>query len=345
MFLKALFAAAVTFGLLASSAANAQVKILVSVFVGPAHFIHTPYKAWGAEVAKVTDGRVVVDFLPASAAPPPKQIEGALAGNFDGAFMFNGFNGKRAPFTQMLLLPFLMEGNAEAGSVATWRTYEKYFNDLGQFEKVGITPLSYFQFPGGHFFSGGDPILSIADLKGRKMWALAGTPTRVLKLAGVDHVAGPAARLAEFVQNNTVEGVAGISQDAIITFGGLDFTKSATVRDDARLGVPNFIMFVTTKKWEEISAADQAAIRNISGEPFARAVGKAADVAEAKRRKQLIDKGVKIVETPEAFKQELIEVSAPLFDAWKKSAAKMGVDAQEPIDFYKAQTAAVAAGN
>ncbi|NNE86044.1 MAG: TRAP transporter substrate-binding protein DctP [Alphaproteobacteria bacterium] len=345
MFLRTLFAAAVTVGLLASSAASAQTKILVSIFVGPAHFIHAPYKAWGAEVAKVTDGRVVVDFLPASAAPPPKQIEGALAGNFDGAFMFNGFNGKRAPFTQMLLLPFLMEGKAEAGSVATWRTNEKFFSHLGQFEKVGITPLSYFQFPGGHFFSGGDPILSLADLKSRKMWALAGTPTRVLKLAGVDHVAGPAARLAEFVQNNTVEGVAGISQDAIITFGGLDFTKSATVRDDARLGVPNFIMFVTTKKWEEISAADQKAIQGISGEVFARAVGKAADVAEAKRRQQLIDKGVKIVETPEAFKQELIEASKPLFEDWKKSAEKMGVDPQAPIDFYKAETAKVAAGS
>ncbi|MDH3739525.1 MAG: TRAP transporter substrate-binding protein DctP [Alphaproteobacteria bacterium] len=337
---------AVAVGMFTSSAAHAQVKVLVNIFVGPAHFIHAPYKAWGAEVAKVTDGRVTVDFLPASAAPPPKQIEGALGGSFDGAFMFNGFNGKRAPFTQMLLLPFLMEGNAEAGSVATWRTYEKYFNHLGQFEKLGITPLSYFQFPGGHFFSSGDPILSIADLKKRKMWALAGTPTRVLKLAGVDHVAGPAARLAEFVQNNTVEGVAGISQDAIITFGGLQFTNSATVRSDARLGVPNFIMFLTTKKWEEISDTDQAAIRNISGETFARAVGKAADVAETKRRQQLLDKGVKIVETPESFKNELLEVSAPLFEAWKKSAAKMGVkDAQAPIDFYKAETAKAAAGS
>ncbi len=342
MFLRTLFAAALSAGILASSAASAQVKILVNIFVGPAHFIHEPYKAWGAEVAKVTDGRVTVEFLPASAAPPPRQIDGALAGNYDGAFMFNGFNGKRAPFTQMLLLPFLMNGKAEAGSVATWRTNEKYFSHLGQFEKLGITPLSYFQFPGGHFYSSGDPILSIADLKKRKMWALAGTPTRVLKLAGVDHVAGPAARLAEFVQNNTVEGVAGISQDAIVTFGGLQFTKSATVREDARLGVPNFIMFVTTKKWEEISPADQAAIRNISGEVFARAVGKAADVAEEKRRKQLIEKGVKIVETPESFKQELLEASAPLFEAWKKSAEKMGVDAQEPIDFYKAQTKAAA---
>lgn len=70
MYIKTLFATALAVGMLASSAANAQVKILVNIFVGPAHFIHTPYKAWGAEVGKVTDGRVTVDFLPASAAPP-----------------------------------------------------------------------------------------------------------------------------------------------------------------------------------------------------------------------------------------------------------------------------------
>ena len=120
----------------------------------------------------------------------------------------------------------------------------------------------------------------------------------------------------------------------------MEFGKSLSVLTDARRVVPSFIMLVTTEKWKEISAADQAAIRNISGEPFARAVGKAADVAEAKRRQQLLDKGVKIVETPESFKQELLKASAPLFEAWKKSAAKMGVDAQAPIDFYKAQTAA-----
>lgn len=340
MFLRTLFAAVLAVSAIASSSANAQVKILVNIFVGPAHFIHAPYKAWGTEVGKVTDGRVVVEFLPASAAPPPKQIDAALAGQYDGAFMFNGFNAKRAPFTQMLMLPYSLEGNAEAGSIATWRTYDKYFNQLGQFEKVGITPLSYFQFPGGHFFSSGDPILSVADLGRVKMWALAGTATKALTLAGIDHVAGPAAKLAPFVQNKVVQGVAGISQDAIITFGGLDWVKSATVRTNARLVAPNFIMFVTSKKWKEISAADQTAIRNISGEAFAGAVGRAADVAEARRRKQLIDKGVKIVETPEAFKQELLKAAAPLFDVWKKNAAKMGVDAQEPLDFYKAETAA-----
>ena len=338
---RLVFAAVIAAGMTFSSVAIAQTKILVNIFVPPAHFIHVPYQQWGVDVERVTDGRVVVEFLPTSAAPPPKQIDGALAGNYDGAFMFNVFNGKRAPFTQMLLLPYLLEGNAEAGSVATWRTYEKYFGDLNQFEDAGITPLSYFQFPGGHFFSGTDePILSVADLRSRKMWALSGTATKVLELAGIDHVAGPAARLSEFVQTNVVEGVAGISQDAIITFGGLEFTKSATVRTNARLVAPNFIMFVTNEKWAEISAADQGAIMGVSGEYFAREVGAAADVAEAKRRQQLLDKGVEIIETPEAFAQELLELSAPLFEAWKASAAAMGVPEQEPIEFYKTETLA-----
>ncbi len=255
--------------------------------------------------------------------------------------MFNGFNARRADWPAMFMLPFLLEGEAEAGSVALWRTHQKYFAKFGQFKKAGVTGLSYFQFPGGHFFSGNDrPIRSIADLKSRKMWALAGTPTKVLQLAGVDHVAGPAARLSGFVQTNVVQGVAGISQDAIITFGGLAFTKSATVNPKARLAVPNFIMFVTNKKWAEISGADQAAIEGISGEKFSREVGRAADKSEASRRQQLIDKGIKIYLTPPAFKKELLTASAPLFEAWNRKAKKFGIDPQVPIDHYKAQVAA-----
>ncbi|NQV55521.1 MAG: TRAP transporter substrate-binding protein DctP [Rhodospirillales bacterium] len=345
MYLRAKFAAVFAAGIataLVSSNAFAQTKILVSIFVPPQHFIHKPYKAWGAEVGKVTNGRVLVSFLPASAAPPPRQISGALAGQFDSAFMFNGFNAKRAAWPAMFMLPYLLEGNAEQGSVAMWRTYQKFFAKLGQFKKAGITSLSYFQFPGGHFFSGNDtPIRSLADLKSRKMWALAGTPTKVLKLAGVDHVAGPAARLSGFVQTNVVQGVAGISQDAIITFGGLAFTNSATVNPNARLVVPNFILFLTNKKWEGIGAADKAAIRDISGEKLSRAVGLAADQAEERRRQQLIKKGVKMYVTSDAFKQELLSAGQPLFAAWKKKATSLGIDPQAPIDYYKAQVKAL----
>ena len=344
MFIKAKMAVVGVAGvaaMMAASSANAATKILVNIFVPPQHFIHKPYKAWGKEVGKVTNNRVTVSFLPASAAPPPpKQIDGALAGQYDSAFMFNGFNAKRADWPAMFMLPFLLEGDAEEGSVAVWRTQQKYFAKFARFKKAGVTGLSYFQFPGGHFFSGNDtPIRSIADLKSRKMWALAGTPTKVLKLAGVDHVAGPAARLSGFVQTNVVQGVAGISQDAIVTFGGLAFTKSATVNSKARLAVPNFIIFVTNKKWDGIAAADQASIRGISGEKLSRAIGAAADAAEQRRHKLLISKGIKIYETPDSFKQELLKASAPLFAAWAKKAKKLGIDAQEPQDFFKAEVA------
>lgn len=346
MFVRTLMASAIAAGALTtammSSDAVAQTKILVNIFVPQQHFIHKPFKAWGAEIGKVTEGRVAVSFLPASAAPPPKQIDAALAGQYDSAFMLNAFNAKRADWPVAFLLPYLIQGNAENGSVALWRTYEKFFSKLGQFKKAGVTGLSYFVFPGGHFFSGTDtPIQSLADLKSRKMWALAGTPTKLLKLAGVDHVAGPAARLSGFVQTNVVQGVAGISQDAIITFGGLKFTKSATVNAKARLTMPNFIIFVTNKKWAQISAADQGKIRAISGEKLARAIGRAADQAESRRRQQLIDNGVKMFVTSEAFKNELLATAKPLFDDWRKRAKKIGVDPQAPLDFFQAQMIAL----
>lgn len=168
------------------------------------------------------------------------------------------------------------------------------------------------------------------------MWALAGPAAKTLELAGVEAlVAGPAARVSEFCQTNVVDGVAGISHDAIVTFGCLEFTKSLTAHIGRRLVMPNFILFVTNDKWAEISPADQELIRSISGEYLARAVGAAADVAENRRIVQLTEAGVTFTVTSESFAAEMRAAAQPLYDAWTASAADMGVPAEEPIDFYK----------
>jgi TRAP-type transport system periplasmic protein len=235
------------------TAAHAATEIVFNVFTGPRHFINDPFKAWAKDVTAATNGRVTVKFLPTSAAPPPKQMDGVVSGQFDAAFIFHGFTGKRAIGPQFGNLPFILDGNAEAGSVAYWRTYDKYFGGKNEFGKIGIKILSMFQFPGGPFYSGDDkPITSIADMKARKMWVLAGTPSRTLKIAGVNHVSGPAARVNEFTQTNVIDGIAGISMDAVRSFGALSFTKVATILDD-KIQSASFAMFISAKKWNMIS--------------------------------------------------------------------------------------------
>ena len=116
----------------------AATEIVFNVFTGPRHFINDPFKAWAREIQEATKGRVTVKFLPTSAAPPPKQIDGVVSGQFDAAFVFHGFTAKRAVGPQFGILPFVLDGNAEAGSIAYQRAYDKFFGTKNEFGKVGL---------------------------------------------------------------------------------------------------------------------------------------------------------------------------------------------------------------
>ena len=56
--------------LLVAGPATAETKLLFNNFVPETHPITKILKAWAGRVAKVTEGRVVIEFPAASLAPP-----------------------------------------------------------------------------------------------------------------------------------------------------------------------------------------------------------------------------------------------------------------------------------
>lgn len=333
--------AAIGVGIVAtSSGAHAKENLTCNIFPGPKHFVNIDLKAWGKEVPKVTNGEVSVRMLPTSAAPPPKQIDGIVGGTFDCALIFHGFTAKRAVGGQYAILPFLNSGSAEQGGVAFWRTWTKHFGEKKEFEKKGIKVLSQFHFPGVHFFtSKPKPINSMADMKGMKMWALAGTSSRTLKAAGVSHVSGPAVRMAEFTQTKVVQGLAGTTRAGIVNFAGVQFPKWGTFTESSVMA-PSFAWMVSKRKWDSISGEARKAIMGISGEKLSRAIGKTSDHHEVLSAEKLAKAGVKEVKASPAFEAELKKAASPQIGAWIKRAATIGVDGAAVISEYKKIVAA-----
>lgn len=302
-----------------------------NIFPGPKHFINKALKPWGKEVREVTKGEVKVNFLPTSAAPPPKQIDGIVAGTYDCAFIFHAFTAKRAVGPQFGILPFLSKGNAEQGSVAFWRTWDKFFGPKKEFEDDGIKILSMFQFPGVQLWTAKDkPLGSIADLKGHKVWALAGTSSRTMKAAGVNHVSGPAARLAEFTQTKVVQAIVGSTRAGIVNFAGVQFPKSGTFTAKSIMA-PSFAWMVSKKRWDALTPDQRKAIMAISGEKLARTIGVIADKFEIVSAKKLAKAGVSEVKASKEFEAELAKAAGPQIGAWLKRAKTIGVDGNEVI--------------
>ena len=167
------------------------------------------------------------------------------SGIFDVAFSINPFIKSKAPLLEVSSLPWLVE-DAEAASVAFWRTYQKYFASKKQFPDVQL--LSVFNFTGGQLYSLTEtPINSMAELKQRKMWALPGEAADLLKNLGISPITSPAVQISESVSRGVVDGYYGLILDGAVDFKAAPYTKVITLFP---LGATSsgFSMFITKRK-------------------------------------------------------------------------------------------------
>ncbi len=305
-----------------------------NVFTGPKHFVNKGLKAWGKDVAKATNGAVKPRFLPANAAPPPKQIDGIAAGTYDCAFIFHAFTAKRAVGPGFGILPFINKGTGTQGSVAFWETWNKHFAGKNEFADDNVHVLAQFQFPGVHFFTAQDkPINSVADLKSQKLWALAGTSSRTMKAMGINHVSGPAARMAEFTQTKVVQGLIGTTRAGIINFAGITFPKHGTFTSRSIM-MPSFQWMVNKQKWDALPGNVKQQITSVSGAKIAKRIGKDGDDFEVIAEKRLAKAGMKAHKADPAFEAALQKAASKQVDAWIARAAKIGVDGKAVLADY-----------
>lgn len=315
-------------------AATAQsTTILLNSFIPPQHPFNTRVlKPWTDDVTKATDGRVKFDIPPSSVAAPPQQMDAVQKGVVDAAYAFHGFLGERIKLTQIAHLPFI-NGSAKGSSVALWRTYEKYFAKAHEYKDVQL--LGLFMFPGGTTFAMKSPIKQVSDLKGTKMYALAGVPAEIMEAAGAGVVAAPAVRSYEMISSGTVDAFSGYAVMDAATFKTLQYAKSVTDVPGS-LTAPAFALFVNKKKWASIASADREIIIKLSGEALAQRLS-VLDEIEANARADAKAKGIEFITADGPFTAALKKLAQPLEAAWLADAERLGVDGKAALAYYKQQ--------
>ena len=318
---------------LAPQLASAQ-TILFNCFFPPQHYTcRVMLRDWSKAMAKATDGRVKLSIPPKSLAAPPDQYDGVVNGVMDGAIQFNQFISNKVTGIQIAQLPFIGTESAEAGSVALWRTYHKFFAKKHEYGPVVL--LTDYVSSGAEFWSMNDkPIDSIADLKSRKMWALPGVTANIIKATGSAVVAGPAVQMLQIISKGVVDGFVGVSFSSITAFKLTDYTKAVTVFPD-KIFTPSFSFFISKKKWDTISPGDRKAIRALSGEKMARHFGQIQDGVNNRSRAKLLEGGLKAIKGDPEMLAQLKKIGQPMTDAWLKKVAAMGVDGKAAITYYR----------
>jgi TRAP-type C4-dicarboxylate transport system substrate-binding protein len=318
---------------LAPQPARAQ-TIVYNCFFPPQHYTcRTMLRDWSKEIEKATAGRVKFNIPPKSLAAPSDQYDGVVNGVMDAAIQFNQFISNKVTGIQVGQLPFIGTESAESGSIALWRTYQKFFADKNEYKPVKL--LAVYATNGAEFWSMTDkPIESIEDIKSRKMWALPGVTANIIKGTGSAVVAGPAVQMLEIISKGVVDGYVGVPFSSLVSFKLLDYTKSGTLFSQ-KIFTPTFSFFIHEKKWNTISAADRKAIVALSGEKISRHFGQVQDAVQKKAKAEVMKHGIKTYAGDAGTLAKLEAIGQPMTDAWLKKVAAMGIDGKAVIAYYK----------
>lgn len=198
---------------------------------------------WGGVLGKAPD------FL--------KMIGGR--GVADGGFIIPTYHQWEIPLVAASGLPFLTDGY-RIGPAATTKLYNEWPALKEEMKKVNVKPLWFFQ-PHPHWVGLKNPIKSIDDLKGKKVWA-AGFWQELVKSLGITSVSMTAPEAYDGLQKGVIEGVFG---NPYHTFRIFKYTETAKFLLEWPFGgQPVNMQGINMDVWNEIPPKDQKIIEDIA---------------------------------------------------------------------------------
>lgn len=275
---------------------------------------------WIAEVEKVTEGRVKIDTLPKVIGSVPAQFDVARDDQADITIFVNGYTPGRFDIMEVAELPFMCD-NAELYAGVVNHFYQTHLAQYGEYN--GVHPLSVFVVGTGQLFNNKRPIHTIEDIKGLKLRSPQPGVTQSLGLLGAVPVSKPASELYELLSSGVIDGTL-LVPESVGSFKLIDSLPYATIVPGALYNTI-LTLGINEDKWNALGKEDQEAITRISGDGFARAVGRAYmqgdEVTWAAMRK-----GGKSIETasPELVAQ-IRDALKPVEANWIEKARRKGV--------------------
>lgn len=307
---------------------SAQETLTISSWIPP-HSVNTVlFPAWIAEVERVTEGRVTarIEF---GLAPPPGQIDLVEDGSADVAWIFHGYNPGRFVTSKLIEVPGL-DGDAEAASVAHWRAYDQFLRQVGEHDGVRVIAMMTHG-PGQVHMR--EPIMSLADLDGKKIRIGGGVSADVATALGVVGVQVPAPKVYETLSGGVADGVwmpmetnkslrlFEVAPNTMIMPGGLYRGSFSIIMSEAALA--------------RLSDEDREAVLSTTGEPLSQIAGRAwadADVAGFDNAREV---GVNLAEFSEEDQAAFAVIAAAVRANVLAEVDALGVDAAAVMAFIE----------
>ena len=320
---------------LASASAQDATTLRFNRWVPLTHHFHARILVgWAERVEKATQGKVKIEFTPASLGAPPRQFELALSGVADVTAGNQSYTPERFVASRVAELPFLGD-SAEALSVAQWRVQQKYLYKANEYK--GTKLLALFDNGASEIFTTKKPINALADLKGQKMRGTPGVGTDVANALEVVQVNAPITEVYDMLSRGVADG-AFLSPDSAKSFQ-LDKSLRFQTRVPSGLYNSAFFLVMNEGKFNALPKAVQDEIMSVSGEPASREAGRIWDDQQRMANEAFAKSGMTLGKFSDADLKEIHRRLAPLEEAWIKEVAAHGVDGRAALAMLRQEAA------
>jgi TRAP-type C4-dicarboxylate transport system substrate-binding protein len=318
----------------------AQTEISISSWVPPSHFLNKEFLAgWAQEVEAATSGRVKFRFLPKMVTSPIGHFDAVKDGLADLAFISHSYTPARFQLVRFGVLPF-GGNNAEAQSVAVWRTYEKFM--LKANEHAGVKLLTIYAHGPGVMYNTKRPINRLADLQGLKFRVGGGMAADVGQAIGATILQKPAPESYELLSQGIVDGVF-FPAESPVSFKLEKLLRYAT-EFPGGLYSDTHSVIMNEAKFASLSKADQDIIMKLAGDHMSRLAGKAWDKNAAIGETGMKAAGMQILKAPDALVAEVRERTRQFESDWIKEAAAKGIDGAKVLAAFRDELKKLEAG-
>ncbi len=314
------------FSLLAAAAAlttgmaRAETVFTVSSWLPPTHTASMAQKEWCDLLEKNTAGKMKCNFLPRGVTAAPGTYDAIKNGLADISFTVHGYTPGRFVYTQMAEMPFL--GNtSEPLSIAYSRVAAKYPEFAG--EHQGVKVLAFFTHGPGIIFNTKRPIAKVDDLSGLKFRVGGGMVNEISKSMGMNVTLKPAPDSYELLSGGVMDGTL-FPAESTESFKIDKIIRHATTFPGGLYNT-SFVFMMNQGKYDKLTSDEKKAVDAISGETAARIFGRGWDKVDTRALALMQANGVVVTKADAKFVADVKSRTAPLEQAWIKSAEAKGM--------------------
>ncbi len=284
---------------------------------------------WAEDVARLTEGRVSVEFLPKPLGPPPAHLDLVRSGEADLVYSLHGYTSDE--FQRARIGQFSSLGDAYGASHAFSKVYGRLLN--AEEEHSGMQLLGLFQHGPGVLMLKDKKIETADDFKNLRIRTSGGYIAALMEDLGAVNVPMSPIAVRDALVAGEIDGVA-FPYEAGPAFNVVD---QITFVSELPGGYYNATWFLALSEQaaQRIEPDDLQRIRDHSAETVHVLAAKAFDYADYLGREAFVEAGVQIESTSDELTNHTRELGIAHEKLWSEEVASDGFDGERALAYTR----------